>query len=71
VACSTISRAASTQWRRGERIDPFPLGEREIPDRLQTPQKLYGRDEQIGALLRAFERVVETGSPELVLVSGA
>jgi serine/threonine protein kinase len=58
------------QWRSRGRIEPFTLGERDIPDRLQIPQKLYGRAEQVAALLRAFERVVETGSPELVLVSG-
>jgi predicted ATPase/signal transduction histidine kinase len=58
------------QWRRGGRIDPFTLGERDVPDRLQIPQKLYGREEQIAALLGAFQRVVETGAPGLVLVSG-
>jgi len=57
-------------WRARGRIDPFPLGERDASDRLQIPQKLYGRDEELALLLRAFRRVVETGSPELVLVSG-
>ncbi len=59
------------EWRGGGRIDPFPLGERDVPDRLQIPQKLYGRDEQVAEMLRAFERVLATGSPELALVSGA
>ena len=58
------------QWRRSGRIQPFTLGVRDVPDRLLIPQKLYGREEQVAALLRAFERVVERGSPELVLVSG-
>jgi predicted ATPase/signal transduction histidine kinase/tRNA A-37 threonylcarbamoyl transferase component Bud32 len=57
-------------WRQLGRIDPFPLGERDVPDRLQIPQKLYGRDQEIAALLAAFERVADTGFPELVLVSG-
>jgi len=57
-------------WRARGRIDPFPLGERDGSDRLQIPEKLYGRDKELALLLRAFVRVVATGSPELVLVSG-
>ncbi len=34
------------------------------------PQKLYGRDRELAVLTSSFERVVATGSPELVLVSG-
>jgi predicted ATPase/signal transduction histidine kinase len=58
------------QWRQSRHVDPFPLGERDISDRLQIPQKLYGRDQEIAALLAAFERVADTAIPELVLVSG-
>ncbi|WP_437870813.1 AAA family ATPase [Sorangium sp. So ce363] len=57
-------------WSCRGSIEPFPLGEQDASDRLQIPQKLYGRDEEIGVLLRAFERVLDTGSPELVLISG-
>src|SRR6266446_1573857 len=41
-----------------------------IPDRLLIPEKLYGRECEVDALLAAFERVVTRGTPELVLVSG-
>jgi predicted ATPase/signal transduction histidine kinase len=58
------------QWGSEGRIDPFPPGARDVADRLQIPQKLYGRDQELGVLLSAFERVVASGSPELVLVSG-
>ena len=34
------------------------------------PEKLYGRECEIDALLAAFDRVVNHGTPELVLVSG-
>ena len=50
--------------------DPFPLGEYDIPDRLLIPEKLYGRDHEIDTLLTCFDRVVASGNPELVLVSG-
>jgi predicted ATPase/signal transduction histidine kinase len=55
---------------RDGRIEPFPLGARDVPDRLQIPQKLYGREAEIQALRDAFDRVVKGGTPELVLVSG-
>src|SRR6266436_6644313 len=52
------------------RIDRFPLGAYDVSDRLLIPEKLYGREREIDTLLTAFERVVATGAPELVLVSG-
>ena len=61
--------AAERRSRRGE-IELFPLGERDVPDRFQIPQRLYGREAEFAALLGAFERVADTGSAEIALVSG-
>jgi PAS domain S-box-containing protein len=58
------------QWERRGRIDEFPLGEGDISDRLLIPEKLYGREREVEALLAAFDRIVKSGAPELVLVSG-
>jgi PAS domain S-box-containing protein len=58
------------QWETQGRIDEFPLGERDISDRLLIPEKLYGREREVEALPAAFERIVKSGAPELVLVSG-
>ena len=52
------------------RIDNFPLGEQDTPDRLLIPERLYGREREIEALLASFDRVVSSGRPELMLVSG-
>jgi len=52
------------------RIDPFPLGERDTPDRLLIPEILYGRDREVQTLLESFELVIAGGTPGLVLVSG-
>ncbi|MEA2262529.1 MAG: hypothetical protein QOJ51_5354, partial [Acidobacteriaceae bacterium] len=49
---------------------PVPLGAHDLSDRLLIPQKLYGREREIDALLASFDRVVANGTPELVLVSG-
>src|ERR1700691_3389170 len=57
-------------WEAQHRIDAFPLGRQDTADGLLIPQKLYGREREIETLLAAFDRVVTSGRPELVLVSG-
>ncbi|WP_437938944.1 AAA family ATPase [Sorangium sp. So ce341] len=59
-----------TRWRTSGVIQPFGLGERDLSNRFQVPQRLYGREREVEALLTVFERVVAQGRPELVLVSG-
>ncbi len=63
-------RRCLDEWETKGWIDEFPLGEQDIPDRLLIPEKLYGRESEINALLANFDRVVADGRPELVLVSG-
>ena len=65
-----IFGAALLEWETQRRIDEFPLGEHDTPDRLLIPEKLYGRAREIDTLLASFDRVVASGRPELVLVSG-
>src|SRR6202453_329860 len=68
-AASDLRRCLD-EWRTRGRIDEFPLGEHDTPDRLLIPEKLYGRASEIETLLAAFDRAVAGGRPELVLVSG-
>jgi PAS domain S-box-containing protein len=63
-------RRCLTEWETRCGIDEFPLGEHDTPDRLLIPEKLYGRAREIDTLLASFDRVVASGAPELVLVSG-
>ncbi|HTG16342.1 MAG TPA: AAA family ATPase, partial [Blastocatellia bacterium] len=58
------------EWETQLRIDEFPLGEHDTPDRLLIPEKLYGRASDIETILVAFDRIVAGGRSELVLVSG-
>jgi predicted ATPase/signal transduction histidine kinase/tRNA A-37 threonylcarbamoyl transferase component Bud32 len=51
-------------------LSTFPLAERDLPGRFQLPQKLYGRQAELEALLEAFTRVSNTGTAELVLAVG-
>jgi PAS domain S-box-containing protein len=58
------------EWESKDRIGAFPLGRHDASDRLKIPEKLYGRESEIRALLAAFDRVVTSGEAGLVLVSG-
>jgi hypothetical protein len=63
-------RRCLSEWESKGRVSDFSLGAHDIPDRLMIPERLYGRDAEVDALLSAFDRVVAGGPPELVLVSG-
>jgi PAS domain S-box-containing protein len=63
-------RRCQRDWESLGRIDLFLLGAQDVSDRLLIPEKLYGRDRESKALLEAFDRVVTSGVPELMLVSG-
>ncbi len=51
------------------KISDFPIAQKDIPDRFQIPQKLYGRESEIRIILDAFDRVSQ-GVTEIILVSG-
>src|ERR1700677_709649 len=58
------------EWESRGCIEPFQLGTDDVPARLLTPEKLYGRACEVETLLPAFDRIVKGGAPELILVSG-
>src|SRR5262245_8164029 len=63
-------RRCLDDWDIQRRIAEFPLGERDTPDRLLIPEKLYGRAREVETLITTFDRIVKSRAPELVLVSG-
>ncbi|RKR36217.1 ATP-binding sensor histidine kinase [Paraburkholderia sp. BL17N1] len=70
VAVERDFRRCLDDWETHGRVHAFLPGERDVPDRLLIPEKLYGRESEIGVLLESFERVAAGCRPELVLVSG-
>ena len=58
-----------SQWNLHGTVFAFPLGRHDISDTPQIPQKLYGRERHVAALMGAFERV-SSGRSELLLVGG-
>jgi predicted ATPase/signal transduction histidine kinase len=57
------------QWEENGRITSFAIGQRDIADRFQIPEKLYGREAEVATLLAAFDRV-GAGNTEMMLVAG-
>ena len=47
----------------------FKLAQNDRVSKLQIPQKLYGRENEINVLLQAFERITQ-GVGEIILISG-
>jgi predicted ATPase len=70
VGLAVDLRRCLADWESLGRIELFPLGSQDVSERLLIPEKLYGREREIDVLLSAFDRVVATGIPELVLVAG-
>ncbi len=63
-------RRCLREWESRGQINPFLLGADDVPDRLLIPERLYGREHEIDTLLGAFDSILASGTPELVLVSG-
>ena len=62
-------KACRDQLSASGRIDSFEIGQKDMSDRLQIPQKLYGREGEIETLLKGFEQV-SLGACKMVLVTG-
>lgn len=58
-----------TQLETSGQITDFILGQQDLSNQLQIPQKLYGREAEVITLLQTFERV-SAGTTELMLVAG-
>lgn len=50
-------------------LESFQIAQNDFSDQFQIPQKLYGRDNEIEALMSSFDKV-SSGSVQLLLVTG-
>jgi len=57
------------QFAKTAHIEFFQLAQNDFSGKLQIPQKLYGRENEVNTLLQAFERVSQ-GAGEMMLVAG-
>jgi len=60
------------EWAARGAVEPFALGERDVPDRFLISQKLYGREREVAQLLGVFDRVCEgrAAPASMMLVAG-
>jgi PAS domain S-box-containing protein len=63
-------RCCQSELRAGRSIETFPLASRDWSDQLRIPEKLYGREHDLGLMLAALDRVATRGSFEFLLVTG-
>src|SRR5262249_16445526 len=57
------------EWTTDKTISVFDLGSHDVPEQLLIPQKLYGRDREVGELLKAFDETCH-GRTAMMLVAG-
>jgi len=57
------------EWTDHGKITPFALGQQDLSDRFIVAQHLYGREQQLDELLRAFDQTCQ-GQSACVLVAG-
>ncbi|MDQ3365249.1 MAG: AAA family ATPase [Myxococcota bacterium] len=57
-------------WTQTSSIAPFPLGLADVSRDFRIPQRLWGRERELGELDRLFARCVQTRTPVLALVAG-
>jgi len=58
------------RWEKAGKIENFSLGQFDLAERLEIPQKLYGRDRELEQLLKAWERIASDRPTEMLLVGG-
>jgi len=63
-------RRCLDEWESKRKINLFTLGTRDISDRFLIPEKLYGRENEIQIMLKAFNSATGSGRSGLLLVSG-
>lgn len=51
-------------------VRKFALGHLDVSRKLSIPQRLYGREPELAALMALFERVAQGGGTELCMVTG-
>ena len=61
--------ACRKQWQNKRLVENFTPGQWDVSERFHIPQKLYGREQELAALMNAFETVAQ-GHTQLMLVAG-
>lgn len=60
----------SAQWRSESSVLPFALQSQDFSAEFYVPRKLYGRQQEVAQLHKAFSQMAESGQPMLVTIGG-
>jgi predicted ATPase/signal transduction histidine kinase len=65
-------RVCAKEWALRRSCPPIAVGARDVWDNFQISKKLYGREQELGVLLEAFERITQrrTTHASMMLVAG-
>ena len=55
----------------GAELISFDLAKQDYSTKFYIPQKLFGREKEYQSLLSTFERVVDSGKPEIMMITGS
>ncbi len=58
------------EWLEDKSISLFRLGDQDVSGELEIPDRLYGRESEIDAIVKAFEHCRQEGTSEIVMISG-
>lgn len=58
------------EWKKKGNIKPFILGQKDVSDKLQISEKLYGRDAEIQKLLNTYEEINTLNQSGIIFLSG-
>lgn len=58
------------EWLEDKSISLFRLGDQDVSGELEIPDRLYGRESDIDAIVKAFEHCRQEGTSEIVMISG-
>ena len=71
ITLLTDLKRCADDWAKNKAITPFILGQDDISEYFNIPQKLYGRETELGLLRDAVDRISALSSrPEICLVLG-
>ena len=59
----------ASQLESAGKIEPFELARKDVSLSFEIPEKLYGREQEVGELLQAFHHVAQ-GKTQMLLIAG-
>ncbi len=61
--------ASANEFIESGRISPFEIGKKDVSNRFQIPEKLFGREKEIESLKESYRRILQ-GSNEVQFIKG-